>query len=70
MSNVIFSRSLSWTGRYRVQAKGEGASWLDPHGWQDDRIYDSKHAAVARAENLLHKRGIDEVRVIDTKEST
>lgn len=69
MSNVIFSKSSSWTGRYRVEAQGEGASWLNPHEWQGDRSYDSKNAAIARAENLLHRRGIDEVRVIDTEES-
>lgn len=65
MSKVIFETSYI-RGRYRVEVKGQKASWLSPYEWIPDRTYDRLESAITRAENLFHK-GHEYVRVVDTE---
>jgi len=63
---VIFERESDWMGRYRVETKTVEGYWES--SWVLDRTYETPESAISRAENLLYKRGIDYVRVVDTED--
>lgn len=58
---VIFESS-AWGSRYRVEYQEPGG-WR----WESDRGYMKKTSAIARAEDLVQERGIDNTRVVDTR---
>lgn len=64
---VIFEKThYKWgAGRYRVETREVDGYWSS--SWSTDKYFDKKASAISRAESILGKRGIDEVRVIDTE---
>lgn len=61
---VVFEKREGWGGRYRVETKEVDGWWES--SWSIDKYFEKKSSAIARAENILGKRRVGEVRVVDT----